>query len=65
MRQRVMVTPIEELKKQGKPKSCPSFTINKPAQNITPEEERRMLEDLFEEMRQDRIARIPKDHYCE
>ena len=63
MRQRVVVTPIEELKKQGKPKSCLSFTINKPAQNITPEQERKMLEDLMEEMHSSRLMIAPKDYY--
>ena len=63
MRQRVVVTPIEELKKQGKPKSCLSFTINKPAQNITPEQEREMLQNFMDNMHADRLANAQKDHY--
>lgn len=63
MRKDVIVTPIKELTKQGKPKSCLSFTINKPAQNITPEQERAMLQDLMDNMHADRLANGQKDHY--
>lgn len=63
MRQRVIVTPIEELKKQGEPKSHLSFTISKPAQNITLEQEREMLQNLMDNMHADRLANAQKDHY--
>ena len=63
MRQRVIVTSIKELKKQGKPKSCLSFIINKPAQNITLEQEREMLQNLMDNMHADRLANAQKDHY--
>ena len=63
MRERVKVTPIEELKKKSKPKSCLSFTINKPALNITPEQEREMLQNLMDNMHADRLANAQKDHY--
>lgn len=63
MRKRVIVTTIEEMQKDKKPQSCFTFTINKPALNITPEQERQMLEDLREEMHSSRVANAPKDHY--
>lgn len=63
MHKRVVIDSTEDLKKQGKPKTCPSFVINKPAQNITPEQERAMLQDLMDNMRADRLANGQKDHY--
>lgn len=63
MRKDVIVSSIKELKKQSKPKSCLSFTINKPAQNITPEQERAMLQDLMDNMHAERLANGQKDHY--
>ena len=63
MRKRVEVTTIEEMQKNKPIKSCLSFTINKPALNITPEQERKMLEDLMEEMHSSRLMIAPKDYY--
>ena len=63
MRKRVTILTKEDLPEVNS--GLHKFIIDKPAQELTAEEEREMLEDLFEDMRQDRIARIPKDHYCE
>ncbi len=63
MRKRVVVLSREEMPEVNS--DLHKFIINKPAQELTPEEERRMLENLFEDMHRDRIARIPKDYYCE
>ena len=65
MRKRVIQTTIEELKNNSrhKPKSNISFTISKPAQNITPEQEREMLQSLMDNMHADRLANGQKDHY--
>lgn len=63
MRKRVVQTTVEELKKRGKPKTNLSFTINKPAQNITPGQEREMLQNLMDNMHADRLANGQKDHY--
>ena len=63
MRERVIRTTIEELKNNGRPKNNISFVINKPAQNITPEQEREMLQNLMDNMHADRSANGQKDHY--
>lgn len=63
MRERVIQTTIEELKSNGRPKADISFTINKPAQNITSEQEREMLQNLMDNMHADRLANGQKDHY--
>ena len=55
MRQRVIVTTIDELKKTDNECTPKPFIINKPAQEISEEEEQQMLMDLFEDMRLDRI----------
>ena len=59
MRQRVVVMSLEDLKKIKNPekrRKAHIFKINKPARNITPEQENEMLQNLFEEMHADRIA---------
>ena len=63
MRERVIVTTIDEMRKGKEPKSYHNFTVNKPALNITPEQERQMLEDLREEMHSSRVANALKNHY--
>ena len=77
MRKQPKVLTVEELKKlhKGKkpPKTAMNFTINKPAQNITPEQERSMLEHLHEEMHSSRMMherqmeaseQFAKSYYC-
>ncbi len=63
MHKRVVIDSTEDIKKQSKPKDCPSFIINKPAQNITLEQEQAMLQDLIDNMHADRLANGQKDHY--
>lgn len=55
MRQRVTVLSRDELKKDTNKRHTHSFLINKPAQEISHEEEQQMLVDLFEDLHSDRI----------
>jgi len=55
MRQRVNVLSRDDLKKDNKKCNVRPFIINKPAQEISPEEEQQMLVDLFEDLHSDRI----------
>lgn len=55
MRQRVKVLSRDDLKKDDKKCNPKPFIINKPAQNISNEEEQQMLKDLFDDMHSDRI----------
>ena len=55
MQQRVIVMSVEELKKSGSRQKVHSFTINKSTKSISSAEEKKMLVDLFDNMRSDRL----------
>lgn len=46
---------IEDLKKSGKAPKVRSFKISKPAQKVSAEDERNALQNLFDDMRSDRL----------
>ncbi len=54
-RERVAVLSLDQLRNTDNKSKVRSFTINKPAQSISAAEDRAMLEDLFDDMRSDRL----------
>lgn len=77
MREQPKATTVKELEEMHKgekpPVTAMNFVINKPALNITPEQERAMLEHLHEEMHSSRMAhdrmmeaseQFAKSYYC-
>ena len=54
-RDRVIVMTVEQIKKPNNSPKVHSFTINKIGRDVSAEDERVMLMDLFEDMRSDRL----------
>ena len=54
-RDRVIVMTVEQIKKTNNSPKVHSFTINKIGRDVSAEDERVMLMDLFEDMRSDRL----------
>lgn len=54
-RERVAVLSLDQLRKKDNKSKVRSFTISKPAQSISAAEDRAMLQDLFDDMRSDRL----------
>lgn len=54
-RERVAVLSLDQLRNTDNKSKVRSFTISKPAQSISAAEDRVMLEDLFDDMRSDRL----------